>query len=597
MATNSNLFSEFGPTTKKEWIEKAIEDLKGTDFDKKLVWKTDEGFSVQPFYTKEDLQNIDTSVFRLNNKEKKWDNFISLNGDNANKANQLAKNLSSFDINGILFSIEKEENIDFKTLLAGIDVTKFKVAFKLSSPSATFVNSYFKYLESSGVELSDISGFIETDPLATWTQKGSKPDFDALAEQLKVTSSADNFKGLTISSLAFVNAGANIVQELAFTLNKITDLFDQLIEKGISVNNLSKELHIHFSIGGNYFFEIAKLRAFRVIAKEVFACYNLKNVDLSIFSSSSNWSKSIFDPEVNLLRNTTEAMSAILGGTGGLLINPHDSGYQNPSEFSHRIALNISAILKEESYFNKVEDPSSGSYYIEEITKEIAENTISLFQEIEAKGGFISAFKKGIIQDQIHTIRSKKETEFATRKRVIVGTNKYPNQQEKDIVEEVHSNSHPQNGLKLLTPQRMTKSFDEMRKKTIKSSIVPKVMLVCFGNLAMRKARASFSSEFFGTAGFEILGEFFYEDINNAAKEASSGEADIVVICSSDDEYGKDGLSFAKLFNNLSPNKKLIVAGYPSESIDHLAAAGVDSFIHMKTNVIEFIGQLQNELL
>ncbi len=595
MAINSKLFSEFSPVTRKEWIDQATKDLKGADFEKKLVWKTDEGIQVQPFYTDEDREKYDPSVFGIDNTSRHWSNYISLDGDDEEKANQLAVRLKEFDIQGILFKLTKTE-VDFQVLLKDLDPASLNLSFKLEAPSAKFISSYFNYLEANDVNLADIKGFVEADPLEEWITKGIEPDIAGLAEMIKVSSKAVNFKGLTICSHAFANAGANIVQELAFTLNKVSDHFDKLSQEGISPEDLAKELHFHLSIGGNYFFEIAKLRAFKVLAGEIISCFGVKSTDISTLSSSSQWSKSLFDSNVNMLRNTTEAMSAILGGTNDILINPHDSSFKESNEFSHRIALNISALLKEESYFDKVVDPAAGSYYIEEITKEIAEKSYTLFQEIEKQNGFIETFRSGKIQVLVSQTRAKKETDYATRKRVLVGTNKYPDQSEKEISDKSLRIPSEKDGLQLLVPQRMTKDFDQLRINTIKSGKVPKVALVCFGNLAMRKARASFSSEFFGTAGFHVLGESFFDNMEKAANEIAAGDADIVVLCSSDEEYATQGVDFSKMFRKLSSNKKLIVAGYPTEIIDQLQTSGVDSFIHVKTNVIEFISELQKGL-
>jgi len=298
-----------------------------------------------------------------------------------------------------------------------------------------------------------------------------------------------------------------------------------------------------------------------------------------------------------MLRNTSEAMSAILGGCDALLSLPHDAGFQQPSDFSTRIALNIANILKEESYFDKVTNPAAGSYYIENITKSITEHTLVLFKEIEEKGGFIKAFGDGIIQQKIGLIRDKKEKELASRKRVYIGSNKYPNTQENALLKEENKTITPTS---LLSEQRATKLFDDLRSRTLahieQTGFVPRVYLACFGNPAMRKARAIFSAEFFGTAGFNI-GEHFFKDAMEAAKESAGSEADIIVICSSDQDYETSAAEFARLFKSLSKNKILVLAGYPETIAEALQQAGSVCFIHIKSNAIEVLSAFQNKLL
>ncbi len=601
MAKPLKLFEEFEPVSREAWKEKAISDLKGEDFDRKLVWKTDENILIQPFYTKEDLNEIELEKFQLPGKERKWSNFVQINVADPVQSNQLARKMLDFDANGFLFKVDQVDKVDFGLLLKDLDPSLVKIAFQLSYPSPSFVRNYFDYLKSQDISLEKISGFIETDILGEWSVSGQNADFDELARQVQLTSEAKDFRGLIFNSHSFVNSGSGIIQELAFTLNKVVAILDQLSERGLYIKDLLPELGFHLAIGGDYFFEIAKLKAFRKLASAILTQYDGEPPHIHILSSNSDWSKTLYDPNVNMLRNTTESMSAILGGCDALLIQPHDSSYRDPDKFSYRVALNISNILKEESYFDKVVDPSAGSYYIENLTREIAENALKLFQEIEAKGGYIQAFKDETIQKLIGELSSKKQTDISTRKRVYVGTNKYPDPEEKISYKNDLNIDDQNTDIQLLKSNRSTESFERLRQRTQqhfeKVGSLPKVYLACFGNLAMRKARASFSSEFFGTAGFEILGEFYDEDTERCAIKSAESDADIVVICSSDPDYHERAKQFIETFRKNSANKKLILAGYPADLVDELLKSGLDSFIHMKTDVVEFISGLQNELL
>ncbi len=602
MGIQMKLFSEFEPVSKEQWKAKANEDLKGKDFEKKLVWKTDEGFSVQPFYTAEDFS--ENSLLKEQQHfpsmtKRDWTNYTQISVFDAEQANQLASEMVQFGANGILFRLNDAQKVDFSVLLKNLDPGKLHISFSASRPDVVFSTNYFKFLEQIGIKPENIRGFYETDVLDEWTTSGVEPDYDALTEVIKLAQPAINFKTLVIKSHAFVNAGSNTVQELAFTLNKLTDFIDQLSERGLSTSAIIKDLLLHTAIGGNYFFEIAKLRSLRILLKSILNAYNI-DAPAEIISSNSVWSKSFYDSNVNILRNTTEAMSALLGGCDALLTYPHDHSFNEPSRFSQRIALNISNLLKEESYFDKVVDPAAGSYYLENLTTSLTEHTLALFKEIEDAGGFIQAFKAGMIQEKIGIVRHKKEKEIAYRKRVYVGTNKYPNLQEIATIKDVNNIPVNEGEIPLLLPQHAARSFEWLRNKTVKhfeaTGFIPKVYLASFGNLAIRKARASFAAEFFGSAGFEIMGEFFFNNVQKTAEESAKSEADVVVICSSDQEYELHAAAFAAHFKAISKNKILVLAGYPEKIAEKLKKEGVDVFIHIKSDAIEILSAIQAKL-
>lgn len=598
MAQEENLFSAFEPLSRQKWINTATADLKGADFEKKLVWKTDEQIAVQPFYTEEDLQDI-RLVHRKDTKPG-WINYVAVDVKDISVANQFMLRMKDFGVTGFLLQINDHSAIPFNNLLKGIDPEKIEISFKLREPSPLLLQSYFDYLLAEGKSLSAIQGFVQADLLEEWSVKGTEPDFKQWAAQLKVTAAAPNFKGFMLSSHAFVNAGSSMVQELAFLLNKLTDSIELLQKEGIPKETFIAQLALHTAIGSNYFFEIAKLRALRKVLSEVLSCYDMPALHVPILSSNAGWSKSLYDPTVNMLRNTTEAMSAILGGCDAILINPHDSTYNTPDEFTHRIAANISNLLKEESYFDKVPDPAAGSYYVESITAQLATNVLELFKQTEAAGGYLQSFKNGLIQQQITTLKVKKEAAIASRKKVYVGTNKYVNPSEKIISNPQNEPTDSQNGFPLLHAQRATRQFEQLREQTqqqlLQSGKTPKVYLACFGHPAMRTARAAFAAEFFGTAAFQISEPFVFDNVQAAAEAGAKSDADIVVICSSDADYETGAVQFAETFKATGTNKQLILAGYPTAIIKELELAGVDNFIHQKTNVVDFITAFQQQI-
>jgi methylmalonyl-CoA mutase len=601
MSTTKKLFSEFKPVSREQWKAKATEDLKGAEFDKKLVWKTDDGFAIQPFYTREDLN--ENEYLKEQHKvlvggNRTWINYSLVQVQDVAQANALAVEMLSFGATGILFEFNKTLTVDFEVLLKNLDPEQLQISFSTPTPSLTFLVEYFAFLTKKNIKTEIIKGFYEADVLEQWMTEGAEPHFDVLYQLLEAGKTAPHFKTLVIRSHAFVNSGSSTTQEIAFTLNKLTEYFEKLQSRGLKAEAIAQALLLHMAIAGDYFFEIAKLRAVRILLKGILKLYNC-DVPVTILSSNSTWSKSFYDANVNMLRNTTEAMSAVLGGCDALLTYPHDYSYRQPSPFSQRVALNISNLLREESYFDKVVDPSGGSYYIEALTGSLADHALQLFKEIENNQGFIEAFRAGIIQQKIGAVRDKKEKEIALRRRVYVGTNKHPNPSERTTLKEAKT-EEKQGELQLLHAQRATRSFEELRTKTLKyfdeTGFIPTVYLACFGNLALIKARATFSIEFFASAGFEILGEYLFTDIQKAAHESAASKANIVVICSSDSDYATSAKAFAEIFKSLSKDKLLVLAGYPETIVEQLQQAGVDSFIHIKSNAIEVLSGLQRKL-
>jgi methylmalonyl-CoA mutase len=319
---------------------------------------------------------------------------------------------------------------------------------------------------------------------------------------------------------------------------------------------------------------------------------------MNVHAVTSKWNQTIYDPYVNMLRGTTESMSAVLSGIDSLTVTPYDESFEKPTEFAERIARNTQIILKEESYFDKVVDPAGGSYYIENLTASIAEHAWSLFKEIEDKGGYIEAFKAGIIQEKVNETANKRNHNIASRKEVILGVNQYPNASEKmdakydadTIITKVDKMDDAI--AEPLKPYRGAEEIELLRLKTDQSAKTPKVFLLTIGNPAMRKARAGFASGFFACAGFDIIDNLGFDSVEEGVKAAMEQKSDIVVVCSSDDEYPE----VAPAVNEKMGSKAItVVAGYPA-CVDDLKAKGIKHFIHIKSNLLETLKGFQKEL-
>ncbi len=613
--SSEKLFAEFPPITKEQWKEKALADLKGGDFDKKLVWRTFEEIDLQPFYTKDDLKSLDyLKRFQhcaLNNSDPAkgpaaWSNIERIAVEEVATANKTAIEALANGADGLLFDLAGKEHIDIGKLLNNILPLHCSVSFIADRNAAKLIKGYFTYESVNHIETARLKGSLNYDPIKNFALKGemASDGFDILREIIEITEDAANFYGITINGKHFLDAGASLVQELAFSLSVAVEYIDRLTDLGLLPEQVMKNMAFSMGIGTDYFPQIAKLRALRVLFYKIAETYGFTDFhpgDLHIHSVSSAWTKTIYDPYVNMLRNTTEAMSAILGGCNALTIAPYDEHFETPTPFSKRISRNISAILKEESFFDKVADPGAGSYYIESITDKIIEKSWELFREIESEGGFMHGFRSGMIQERIRQTRDTKLERIAQRREVYVGTNKYPNTNEQLDPDEIYKENFDKENMELLVPVNGAVEFEQMRLKTDayskRTGRRPMVYLALIGdNPAMRTARAQFSGGFFGCGGFGVIEGEVTENVKETVKKALEHNAEITVICGADEDYPVLGVRFARHFRESRKDGLLIVAGNPKDAIEDLITAGIDDFIHIRTNLLDALTDFQDKL-
>ncbi len=586
--SEKKLFAEFPPVTRQQWVDKAIQDLKGADFNKKLVWNTYEGFSVQPFYTAEDVEPIrefTEYVRSVQRSDAGWIAYAEVAAADTGKQAADVTEVLQQGTEGLYIEVNNPEEFAFSTVLAAVNPAAMHIAFKLSAPSADFVKAYFAYLESRQIDLTSVRGFVECDSLGQRiTGTITSVDYSALAKQVQAT------EGIRTQEVC--DAGGNMTQELAFAMNKLVQYAEGLTSKGLTVQQIFSNVMFQAGITGDFFFEIAKLRVLRALFTTVAAHYNIAYRPVYIFSMSSLWSKSLFDAYTNMLRNTTEGLSAVAGGCDALLIKPHNHRHET---FSNRMAVNISHILRAESYVDQVADVAEGSYYLEAITFALYENALNLFKEIESAGGYETAADQGIIQDKIKALRERKLQDVATRKQVYVGVNQYADPAE--VLPFTELPADQKSGI--LTPQRATRAFEELRLHTLQlvktTGKTAEVYLAAFGNLAMRKARVAFAQNFFAAAGFQTT-EYYHENLLVGLPSITGSQAGIVVLCSSDEDYAQQAEEFAKTFRQQAKGKILVLAGYPPDQVDKLRAAGIDQFIHIRSNAVEVLIGLQQQV-
>lgn len=619
---SKNLFKEFPGTSTREWEEKINKDLKGADYNKKLIWNTNEGIKVKPYYRKEDLKGLsyldtfpgDFPFVRGNKKNtNSWKVRQDIKVSDISKANKKALDILMKGINSLGFYLNtdtKPKLEEIEALLKNIYADIIELNFYCGKYSLEIIKIIDQLTKKYNRKLEKIFGSIDFNPLRELSLNGifygSQDDqFNACAKIIESARHLPNFKTIAVDGYIFRNTGASVVEELAFSLTMGNEYLSKLTEKGLTVDEIAPRMKFNFSVGSNYFMEIAKVRAARLLWANIVNAYGpgkAENTKMYIHSTTSTWNKSFYDPYVNLLRTTTESMSSIIGGVDSMLVNSFNSVYEEPTEFSERLARNQQLLLKEESYLDKVVDPSAGSYYIENLTNSIAKEAWKIFLETDEMGGYIEALKKGYIQSKIKESSQKRDHAIAAGKESILGTNQFPNASEsaeKEFDESIFNKSDLSDKnaeFETLKQYRGAQAFERLRYKTdqySKKNKRPKVFLFTYGNPAMRRARATFSTNFFGCAGFEIIDKQGFKSVENGVNEAIEESADIAVICSSDEEYDK----IAPEVNEKLKGKAIVViAGYPKSIIENLKEKGVNNFIHIRSNIMEDLQNFQKKL-
>jgi methylmalonyl-CoA mutase len=367
-----------------------------------------------------------------------------------------------------------------------------------------------------------------------------------------------------------------------------------LTDSGLAAEDVARSICFTFGLGSNYFFEIAKIRAARLLWAVIARKHGVsdKGQIMNIHAITGEWNKTVYDPYVNLLRTQTEAMSASLGGVDSLTVTAFDSVYKEPSDFSERIARNQQLLLKEESHFDKIVDPAAGSYYIENLTAMVAEKAWDLFLEIENEGGFLESLKAGLVQKRIENNAQKRNAYLSRGREKLLGTNIYPNINE---VLDYKSETSVQDDVTEVKPLKLYRGaelFEQLRSETDSWHSRPRVFMLTTGNPVMRKARSQFATSFFSVAGYEIVDNIGFETPQDGIQAALDQKADIVVICSSDEEYAALA---PVVYEGLKGRAIVVVAGLP-ESESELREAGIENFISLKSDILRTL-QGFNKLL
>ena len=600
---SEKLFTEFPPVPTEKWEEVITADLKGADYERKLVWKTGEGFNVRPYYRAENLEGIkflgsqagEFPYVRGTHAHNRWRVHQTVSVVCPKEANAEALKILNAGVDSLGFCIASADfsAADLDTLLKDICIEAVEITF-CGEKTAHVAELVLAKVEKEGIAKEDVRIAFCIDPLVKGLS--SKGDFCSpngekciarIVELIHKTKEYKHVRIVTVAGQTFGNSGSTIVEELAFTLSAGHDYLVRLMDAGLDVDQAARKLRFSFSVSSNYFMEIAKFRAARMLWANIVKGYGpAKNCacKMHIHAETSRWNQTVYDPYVNMLRGTTEAMSATIAGVHSLEVTPFDTSFENPTEFSKRIARNVELLLKNESHFDQVVDPAGGSYYVENLTQSIAAEAWKLFLEIEQKGGYTEAYKAGLIVERIKASAAAKDKNIATRRQTLLGANQYPNFTEvagKEITAESVTRKQAEGNV--LVPYRGAMAFEEMRLQVDRSGKEPKAFMLTCGNLGMARARSQFSCNFFACAGIKVIDNTYFKSIEEGAKAALESKAQIVVVCASDDDYAEAAPKVKEL---LGGKAILVVAGAPA-CAPELEAQGITNFINVKSNVLE----------
>lgn len=607
------LFDMFHECSYEEWRAKVEADLKGADFNKKLVWRTNEGFNVEPVYRAENIADLKTTdslpgefpYLRGTRTNNDWLVRQEVLADTVQEANAVAKDIITKGVTSLGFKVEIKSEDDVKKLLDGIDLTKYEINFTCCPRKASSVaKAIVGYLRDTN-NLESFHGSIDFNPMRRALKHGSAfpADIKNMAlELLEAVKTVPDMQVFAVDSFMFCNAGAYIYQELGYALSWGAEWMTMLTEAGVKADEAARRIKFNMGVSSNYFMEIAKFRAARMLWAQIVEQYkpeSKQSCKMMCHAVTSRYNQTIYDAHVNLLRSQTESMSAALAGVDSITTTPFDVPYKTPDAFSERIARNQQFLLKEESHLDKVVDPAGGSYYVETLTVSLANEAWKLFLDIEEKGGFLACINDNTVQKAVNETSSKRHTDVARRKEILLGTNQYPNINE-TAAQKIESTScgcgcnheKPEEG-EGLSMKRAASDFEALRLATEAASNRPKVFMLTIGNLAMRLARAQFSTNFFGCAGYEIIDNLGFKTVQEGIDAALAKNADVIVLCSSDDEYAELA---PEAFKYLDGRAMFVVAGAPA-CMDDLKAVGINDFIHVRVNVLETLQAFNAKLL
>lgn len=656
LENEERLFGEFSSPSYQEWQEAAVASLKGAPFEK-LLSKTYEGITLQPIYRQEDAAELThqhtlpgappyvRGAEALGYVAAPWAIAQALPHGAAKEVNEaLRHDLARGQTAVVLDGEQAQSAAEVAEALEGIDLAKLPLYVQTGAGPLPAAAVVVAGLRRAGMEPAGLRGCIGGDPLGVLAAEGElsvalERAYDEAAQWTAWAAEyAPELGTVAVRGDIYGDAGAHAGQELAFALATGVAYLRALQARGVDVEVSAPRMRFTFALGSNFFMEVAKLRAARLLWSQVAAAFggSAEAQKMAIHARTGSWNKTTTDPYVNMLRSTTEAFSGALGGVSSMEVAPFDAVVGGQSEFSRRIARNVQLILQEECNLTRLIDPAGGSWYVEKLTDELAHKAWALFQEIERRGGMAAALAEGYVQAQTAETAKQRSAALSTRKDVLVGTNMYANAQEQPpaaqgegsqgqaaraegpagvwqadggsgvdaaiaaaeqgaTAGQLASAMWPAAGAaERVTPLRRARGaepFEVLRRAAHahgkRTGGAPQVFLANMGPGGQHKARAEFSQGFFEVGGFQVINNKGFATAEAAADAALAAGAPVVVICSTDETYPELVAPLVKRIKEARPETAVVLAGYPQEQVEAHRAAGVDEFIHVRANCHE----------
>lgn len=575
MATE-NFLSEFPPTSTEQWEHIIREKIPGAEYASKLIWHPEEGLALKPYYRIDDLAGLQfldappgTFPFvRGARATGDWRIREEIDLADPEDANLAACTAVVAGAEEIAFRHTKLESPgDLATLLGNLH--EIAIVFVGSEPGIARL-----VMERIGKRPHGTSISTDLDPLA---------DLDLSAELIR--NAPSGFRPFAIHAEQFQERAAASVEEIGFALSAAVDFVAEMQARGLSIDRITGCVSFSFAMGPEFFIQIAKLRAFRLVWTKAVTSFGgtEEAARSSIHACAAQWNDTLFDPHINILRATTEAISAILGDADSISISPFDSCFRKPNESSRRLARNTQLILKQEAFLSRVADPVGGSYLIEVLTNSIASKAWKLFQELETAGGYRRALATGLIASVLDKRMTCREEAITCRRRVLTGTNRFA-----DATEEP---PQPVDGTQAASGPRVAQSFESLRLRTQqftkRTGRQPRIVLAEIGDAKMRSARSQFAADFLACAGL-VADKSLFE----RAEGIADSDAEVIVLCSSDAEYLSVAAELIPILKQHGLPAKVIIAGNP-DTAEQLRNCGVSDFIHLRSNAVEVLARIQ----
>ena len=690
---------EFTPPTDEEWKAACEALLKGAPFEKKMFTKTYEGITFDPMYTRKHTEDIlpkgvmpgmgdylrgvdaagyigkpwgiaqacDETLPAENNELLRHENdkgatIYHIVLDTASRAGVDARQAEKVGDTGT--SVTTVE--DMHVLLTGLDLAKFPLYVYAGANAVPLLALVAAARRAAGEDMKNVRGIVGADPIGTLVTDGKLPAsldsyYDSLATAARwATVNAPHLRTVFVRSDVYSSGGANDVQEVAAVLAAATAYLRALCERGLTIDAAASQIAFAFSMGANFFLQIAKLRAVRPLWAQIVKAFggNAEAQKMRIHARPALFFKTVYDPYVNMLRNTTEIFSGVVGGIDSFESAPFDEPIRKGDEFSRRIARNVQIMLQEEFGLLQPIDPAGGSWAVETLTRQMKEKIWAAFQGIEKEGGIAAALRAGTVQEGIAKVLADRFKNADLRRDRIVGNNMYPNmtetlletraedtaalkaQRTKDIeaylsdIDTKHrdealaafkADGSVQNAVEAalagatiaelmaaltagkgaetvaaIAPHRWSERFEALRRRTedykaAKDDNV-KIFLANMGPIPQHKARADFTTGFLQVGAFEVLGNDGFKTVDEAAEAARASGADAVVICSTDATYPEIVPALAPKLHKVLPQARVFLAGAaPKDLLETYKEAGIDEYISVRANCYEILEGLQKQ--